>query len=485
MNSTSSSSLKTAELTGLSNSLFKKNRMNYLKNLLTKHNTLEKQSVIVLEGGKGIPRYDTDVQTFHFIQDSHFYYLTGVREPDFYAVLDISKQELHLFYQLPEESTKVWQKVPSLEELTKKYEIQVYHMNELYDRLNSYNPKKIYLLKGTNSDSSLEVKTAHLIFPEKYKDLEKIIDTDPLIYEYLADTKTRKNDEEVQAMVFSTNITIESHVNIMRNIKNFKNERDIEAHFLGYLAENYYTREFAYPCICGSSKDASTLHYVNNDKPLKQGSLVLIDMGSRFVGYCADITSTIPINGVFSTKQKQIYDLVLLSNRTVMKELKPGVSWPDMHILAENVILKGLIDIGLINNVDSIEEMSKNRVAYYFMPHGLGHLLGTDVHDAGGYLSFTPERRKEIGLKSLRTARTLEENMVVTVEPGIYFIQFLLEKAFADEKISKYFNVDALKEYYDFGGVRIEDDVLITKDSCVNLSQNLPRTTEEIEFYMK
>ena len=119
------------------------------------------------------------------------------------------------------------------------------------------------------------------------------------------------------------------------------------------------------------------------------------------------------------------------------------------------------------------------------MPHGLGHLIGLETHDVGGYLSFTPARSKEKGLDCLRTARYLEPNMVLSDEPGIYFIPYLLEKAFKDEKVSKYFVVDKIKEYYDFGGVRIEDDILITEDGCVNLTEGLPRTTKEIEDAME
>ena len=208
-----------------------------------------------------------------------------------------------------------------------------------------------------------------------------------------------------------------------------------------------------------------------------------MDMGGLAAGYVSDVTSTVPVSGTFDETQKKIYNIVLDANREVMKRAKPGVSWVDMHLAAEEVILTGLKNLGLLQG--EVKDMLNDRVCYYFMPHGLGHLMGLDVHDVGGYLSFTPERSKEKGLDCLRTARILEKNMILSDEPGIYFIPYLLEKGFNDEKVKKYFAQDEIKKYYEFGGVRIEDDILITDDGCVNLTEGLPRTVEDIEKTMK
>ena len=158
-----------------------------------------------------------------------------------------------------------------------------------------------------------------------------------------------------------------------------------------------------------------------------------------------------------------------------------------MHLLAEKVIIEGLLELGLIKKKkedETVQDLIDARVAYYFMPHGLGHLMGLEVHDVGGYLSFTPPRIDKPGLSSLRSGRILSVNTVMTVEPGIYFIPYLLENGFKDEKIKDYLNESALKEYYDFGGVRIEDDVIVTADGCINMTADLPRTVEEIEKIM-
>ena len=140
------------------------------------------------------------------------------------------------------------------------------------------------------------------------------------------------------------------------------------------------------------------LHYINNDQELKDGQLILMDMGGLAGGYVSDVTSTVPVNGKFTNKQKEIYNIVLDANLKVQQEAKPGVSWLDMHLAAERVIITGLRSLGLLSNSYTVDQMLNDRVAYYFMPHGLGHLIGIDVHDAGGYLSFTPSRSKEKGL---------------------------------------------------------------------------------------
>jgi len=148
------------------------------------------------------------------------------------------------------------------------------------------------------------------------------------------------------------------------------------------------------------------------------------------------------------------------------------------------VILTGLQSIGLLNKDSKVDDMLDDRVCYYFMPHGLGHLIGLEVHDVGGYLSFTPQRSDQLGLKSLRTSRYLAEGNVITIEPGIYFREFLLERAFKNEKISHHFVPEVIKEYYNFGGVRIEDLVFIDDERAILLNEGLPRTTEEIEKLM-
>ena len=473
----------TLEFTGLPPSFFEQNRKNYIQNLKSKLSGLEENSILFLKGGQEIFRYDNDDDIHYFMQESNFYYLTGVRESGFYAMIDLRDASVALYVPTPDETTKIFFHVETLEEISKKYGARAVELEKMPTDIYSRNPTKIYVLNGINSDSGRKVYTCDYVFPEAIGELNKRIDNNEIIYEVLADTRTVKTEDELALLQSLIDSTIEGHVSAMKNLKVGMIERDVENLFWETMIKKTYARNHPYEHICGCGNDGATLHYINNDKELKDGELILMDMGCKLCQYVSDVTSTVPVNGKFTEKQKEIYQIVLKANREVINNIKPGVFWTDMHLLAEKVILSGLKDLGLLTG--DVQEMLDARVCYYFMPHGLGHLMGLDVHDVGGYLSFTPPRSTELGLSSLRSARVLAKNTVMTVEPGIYFNKYLLEKAFKEEKVSKYFVEDKVREYFDFGGVRIEDDVYVTETGCVNMTAKLPRTVEEIEAAMK
>ena len=209
--------------------------------------------------------------------------------------------------------------------------------------------------------------------------------------------------------------------------------------------------------------------------------MCLFDMGCEYYCYSSDITCSFPANGKFTSDQKIIYEAVLKASRAVMSQVKPGVSWVDMHLLAERVQLEELKKHNLLQG--DINEMMKHNLGAIFMPGGLGHFMGCDVHDVGGYLESCPPRRTEPGLKSLRTTRVLEAGMVLTIEPGIYFIESQLDKALNDPKLSTFLVKENIERFRNFGGVRIEDDIAITKNG-MELLTDVPRTVNEIESLM-
>lgn len=220
-----------------------------------------------------------------------------------------------------------------------------------------------------------------------------------------------------------------------------------------------------------------------NSRLLLQNDMALLDMGAEYHCYASDITCSFPVSGSFTPDQLAIYTSVLNAQVRVIEQLKPGVSWIDMHRDAEREVLKGLIGCGVLlggDDVDStIECMLEADLGAIFMPHGLGHLIGIDTHDVGGYLEGNPPRSTRPGLKKLRTARVMEEGMVITAEPGCYFINRLLDGALQNEKQKYFFNEERLRDFRGFGGVRLEDNVVITAAGCENLSQ-CPRAPQEV-----
>jgi Xaa-Pro dipeptidase len=205
-------------------------------------------------------------------------------------------------------------------------------------------------------------------------------------------------------------------------------------------------------------------------------------MGAEFNGYATDITRSYPVNGKFTPDQQIVHNAVVAAQQAVIQAMKPGVYWPDMHELAEKVILEHLLRAGLLHN-GTVEDFQKAFLGAVFMPHGLGHLLGMAVHDVGGYLPGTTRDRSKPGVSYLRMGRKLEAGMFITVEPGVYFNDPTLDKALANPEQAKYINVDVLQRFRGTGGCRMEDDVLVTKDGAENLTI-LPTTVAEIEECM-
>ncbi|KAG6769966.1 hypothetical protein POTOM_025633 [Populus tomentosa] len=246
---------------------------------------------------------------------------------------------------------------------------------------------------------------------------------------------------------------------------------------------------------------------------LQDGDMALFDMGAEYHFYGSDITCSFPadlityvdmisvlsyyllgssngshvlvnrefpVNGKFTSDQSLIYNAVLDAHNAVISAMKPGVSWVDMHKLAEKVILESLKNGCII--VGNVDDMMIKRLGAVFMPHGLGHFLGIDTHDPGGYLKGL-EKLKEPGLKALRTIRELQEGMVITVEPGCYFIDALLAPAMESSNTAKFFDREAISRFKGFGGVRIESDVHVTAGGCQNMTK-CPRQISEIEAVM-
>ncbi|MEI7661157.1 MAG: M24 family metallopeptidase, partial [Bacteroidota bacterium] len=223
---------------------------------------------------------------------------------------------------------------------------------------------------------------------------------------------------------------------------------------------------------------------------LVEGRMLVIDAGcENDLHYASDITRTVPVGGKFNARQKGIYEVVLNANLVATRAVKPGVPFREIHMLAATEIARGLTSLGIMKG-DPAEAALRGAHTLFF-PHGLGHPLGLDVHDLEGMgenlIGYDDEvqRSKEFGLAFLRFGRKLQEGFVMTIEPGIYFIPELIDIWKAENKLSQFINYDVVETYKDFGGIRIEDDVLVTAGGYRVLGRPIPKTVEEIENLMK
>jgi len=277
----------------------------------------------------------------------------------------------------------------------------------------------------------------------------------------------------------------EGHKEVIRSTKIGYMEYQMESLFKHFIHSKYGCRNVAYTCICGSGHNSSILHYGHAGAPnsniIKEGDTIMFDMGGEYHCYCADISRSFPANGKFSPVQREIYLSVLAAQQAVLNILKSGVNWPDMHRLAYTVICEKLKEYSFLQG--DVQEMLENDVPSLFMPHGLGHFLGLETHDVGGYPEGV-QRIPKPGFRNLRANRILKPNTVITVEPGIYFIPHLLLPALENPTLNRFLNAEKIRQNLNFGGMRIEDDVVVLENGCEVLSSACPRSIEEIEELM-
>jgi len=482
-------------------SMYATNRQKLLTALRNHIHTTTSNSddyLVYLEGGPSTTRYDSDHEPV-FRQESYFHYLFGVQEPDFSGAIYVKSGKTVLFApRLPADFATIMGRVPTVKDIRGVYEVdevmfgdQVEEvLQEFCGSTKSSDTNKVLVMRGTNSDSGNEYHPP--TFPtNKHKNIS--ID-DAILFPILAECRVQKSQMELDLTRYCTEITSFAHVFAMKHMKPGMMEYQGESLFRHYVYYNFGARNVGYTSICGCGPSAAILHYGHagapNDRQLQNGDLCLFDMGAEYFCYGSDVTCSFPVNsedGKFTERQRGVYEGVLSAQRKVMGMIKPGVSWVECHVVAEVEILKALVGLGVVvlpkgSAVTTVKELVEMRLGGVFMPHGLGHFIGIDTHDVGGYLPGSPGRSSEAGLKSLRTARTVKKDMTLTIEPGCYFIDHLMDEAMADgSKLQPFLNREVIDKYYrGFGGVRIEDVVVITEDSCENYTL-CPRTVDEVE----
>lgn len=424
-------------------------------------------AIIYLKGADLHYRYDTDYE-FPFRQESNFWYLTGVNEPDFHLIFDLQTLEYHLFAPKRDTDYAVWHgRIKSMEQYQEEYQPDHLHWDaQLPKVLRELDPDRIYCLNEEQAE-----------FIEEF-DRDTPIDLDT-VEEALTHCRVFKTEWELDQMREAARVNDIAHTEVLRALEPGKSEYELKAVF-DYHHIQHGLMQDAYNGIFASGTNSAILHYVENDREIQDGDLFLIDAGYEYDGYASDYTRTYPANGTFTKEQAAVYQAVLDAQNQVIEQIAPEVSMEELHMNSAEIMMQGLLDAGLIQG--SLDDIMENDIFALFFPHGLGHFLGLDTHDVGGYPKGV-ERIDRPGIKYLRARRTLQPTMVLTIEPGIYFIPALLKPAFEDETKSQFLNQSKLTEMFDFGGVRIEDNIIVTEEGYENLT-NVPKERDEIEEIM-
>lgn len=392
--------------------------------------SIDDNSLLILFAGKA-PKKTAD-EKYPFTPNRNFYYLTGIDEENHILVLSKinGKTNEYLFIKEVDTIAEKWEgKTIRKEEVSQICMIEdVKYLGEFNNFIEKVVLNKeeinIYLdLETGNTAYKYVNEIKHKYYNINIKNAFKLIGNLRLI----------KTDEEVSRIRKAIDITIEGVKELMRNSKAEIKEYELEAYF-DFICKKNGVKDFAFKTIAAAGKNATVLHYVTNDSELKDGDLILFDLGAQYKYYNGDISRTFPINGKFTERQKEVYNAVLRVNEKVIKEMKPGVKFVDLNKKAKDWISEECISLGLMTEKDDVSKF------YY---HSIGHSLGMDTHD--------------IELENRDV--TFEPGMIYTVEPGIYI---------ENEGI----------------GIRIEDDVLITEDGNEVLTKEMIKTVEEIEAFM-
>ena len=395
---------------------------------------------------------------FPFRPDSDFYYLTGYPEPEAVAVLapDRADGEYLLFCRERDEEMETWHgRRAGLEGAMEIYGADdAFPIEDMDDILPGLIEDHERIFYNMGNDQNFDQRVLGWVNQVRGKARTGVVAPDEFISlnHFLHDMRLYKSRHEIKLMRQAARISASAHKRAMQNCKPGMHEYQIEAELTHEFLRNG-ARAAAYPSIVGSGANGCILHYTENQDEIEKGDLLLIDAGAEYQGYASDITRTFPVSGKFTTAQRQAYDLVLAAQLAAIEEVKPGNHWNDPHDAAVRVLTEGMVDLGILKG--DPDELIKDQVYTKYYMHRTGHWIGMDVHDVGDY-------------KLDGEWRMLEPGMVMTVEPGLYL------PAGMRGLPKKWWNI----------GIRIEDDVLVTKDGYEVLSKDAPKTADDIQELM-
>ena len=452
------------------------------KTLLAKMREAGQSGIILFVGNAEAPAQYKD-NCYKWRQDSSWLYFFGLDEPCMAAVLDIDSGAETLFADDVEIDDIIWMG-PQPTVRSKADEVGIAHIAPYGALANALAPAR----KAGRS--------IHYLAPSRYFNTLRLMElmgrariergvSRPLT-EVVISMRLIKEDIEIEAIDAACALGYEMHSVARDAIKIGIVEQDIVGKMEGVaLAKGWGV---SFPTIL--TQHGETLHNHIHDKIIQPGKLMVIDAGVESnEHYASDFTRTYPTSGKFTQKQREVYQIVYDCNQLAFSLTKPGITYREVHLATARKMLEGLSALGLVKG--DLDEMVAKGIAGLFQPHGLGHNMGLDVHDmedlGENLVGYDPDqtRAKQLGLGSLRMARRLKPGHVITDEPGIYFIPALIEKFKKEGLGYDFVNYSKLEGYYDFGGIRLEDDVLVTETGARRLGpQRLPVSPDDVEAAM-
>ena len=441
--------------------------------------------LIVLFGNNDSPaNYPSN--TYKFRQDSSFLYYFGLHRNGLVGVIDVDNDREYLVGDEIDIEDIVWYgSVTSVAEMAEMTGVaRTAAMRELPAIVESAKAQgeEVHFLPPYRFDNQIQIMDLLGIHPSQQKAAASL-----KLIAAVVKMRTIKTEEEIAELERAAEIGYEMHTTAMRLCR-----PGITEQYIGGMVDGIAN---AYGCMVSfqtiATQHGEVMHGNPSTAKLEAGRLMLVDAGAETnENYCSDNTRTTPVSGVFTQKQKDIYNIVVECHDHVLEVAKPGVKWWDVHFAVCRIITERLQQLGLMKG--DVEESLKAGAHAMFLPHGLGHSMGMDVHDMEGlgqvYVGFDKEVRPstQFGTNALRFGRRLQKGFVVTDEPGIYFIPALIDDWKKNGTNAQFLNFDKIDEYRDFGGIRIEDDVLITDEGCRFIgSKRIPYHVEDVEEFMR
>jgi Xaa-Pro aminopeptidase len=452
------------------------------KTYCERRNRLKKQiksGLILLLGNEESPMNYPD-NAYHFRQDSTFLYFFGLDSPGLAGVIDIDEnREIILGNELTIDDI-VWMGAqPSLAEKSRQVGVTdtapAVYVSELINKALK-GKRQIHFLPPYRPENKIKLFELLGIVPSRLGESVSVE-----LIRAVVDQRNFKSAEEIKEIEKAADISVDMHIAAIKMAKPGMLEMEMAAEVqrIAQAAGG----QIAFPIIL--TINGQTLHNHFHGHSLKSGDMVLCDFGSETeLHYCADLSSTFPVDRKFAARQREIYNICLAAHNAAIAALKPGKKFKEVHLAACKQIVAGMKGLGLMKgNVDDAVEVGAHAM---FFPCGTGHMMGLDVHDMEDigevYVGYDGQPKStQFGLKSLRLARELQPGFVLTIEPGIYFIPELIDKWRAEKRFNDFLDYQKLESYKTFGGIRNEDNFLITQDGYRLLGKGKPKSIAEVE----